>query len=96
MLTIGEDCWEVVGDEETVVAGLVVVGVDARDLDLDLYLLRGGLRDGPVVDELDWFPKLSHNEGFLCRRHVVCLYLSVNICFGVYVCTFSGVGDEMR
>lgn len=86
MLTIGEDRWKTLGDEEAVVPGLVVVGVDARDLDLDLYLLGAGFWDGLVVDELDRLSKLSHNEGFLCGRHGVYLYLGVIVWFSMCLC----------
>lgn len=80
MLTIGEDCGEIFGDEEAVVPGFVVVWVDARDLDLDLDLLGARLWDGLVVDELDWLSDLSHDEGFLCSsRHAGCLCLRVII-----------------
>lgn len=86
VLTIGEDCGEALGDEEAVVPGLVVVRVDARDLDLDLDLLGAGFWDGLVVDELDWLSNLSHDEGFLCGRHAVCLYLCVIVWFGTCFC----------
>lgn len=88
MLTIGEDCGEALGDEEAVVPGLMIVWVYTRDLDLDLDLLGAGLWDGLVVDELDWLSDLSHNEGFLCGRHAVCLLLCVIVWFGMCLCVF--------
>lgn len=94
MLTICEDCGETFCDEETVVPGLMVVWVDARDLDLDLDLLRARFWDGLVVDQLDRLSDLSHNEGFLCGRHVVCVCLCVIMWFGMCLDVFL-VWDEM-
>jgi len=64
------------------VPGLLVMWVDACDLDLDLDLFGAGFWDGMAVDELDWLSNLRNDEYFL-RRHAVCFYMCVTILFGM-------------